>query len=75
MGLNFSEKFRIILLSESGCLIAHLIQLIRRINNLFTEAEVEQDFYLLEEETAIWVHTRKKKATHEDLFKGLKVEK
>ena len=29
----------------------------------------------LEEETVIKEHTRKKKATHEDLFKGLKVEK
>lgn len=42
---------------------------------LFDEAEVEQDFSLLEEETVIREHTRKKKATHEDLFKGLKVEK
>ena len=30
---------------------------------------------MLEEETVIREHTRKKKATHEDLFKGLKVEK
>lgn len=37
--------------------------------------EVEQDLSLLEEETVIREHTRKKKATHEDLFKGLKVEK
>ena len=43
--------------------------------NLFDEAEVEQDPSLLEEETVIREHTRKKKATHEDLFKGLKVEK
>ena len=43
--------------------------------NLFDEAEVEQDPSLLEEETVIKEHTRKKKATHEDLFKGLKVEK
>ena len=43
--------------------------------NLFDEAEVEQDRSLLEEETVIREHTRKKKATHEDLFKGLKVEK
>ena len=43
--------------------------------NLFDEAEVEQDLSLLEEETVIREHTRKKKATHEDLFKGLKVEK
>lgn len=42
---------------------------------LFDEAEVEQDLSLLEEETVIREHTRKKKATHEDLFKGLKVEK
>ena len=43
--------------------------------HLFDEAEVEQDPSLLEEETVIREHTRKKKATHEDLFKGLKVEK
>ena len=43
--------------------------------NLFDEAEVEQDPSLLEVETVIKEHTRKKKATHEDLFKGLKVEK
>ena len=43
--------------------------------NLFDEAEVEQDPSMLEEETVIREHTRKKKATHEDLFKGLKVEK
>lgn len=43
--------------------------------NLFDEAEVEQDPSLLEEKTVIREHTRKKKATHEDLFKGLKVEK
>ena len=43
--------------------------------NLFDEAETEQDPSLLEEETVIREHTRKKKATHEDLFKGLKVEK
>lgn len=43
--------------------------------HLFDEAEVEQDLSLLEEETVIREHTRKKKATHEDLFKGLKVEK
>ena len=36
---------------------------------------MEQDLSLLEEETVIREHTRKKKATHEDLFKGLKVEK
>ena len=43
--------------------------------NLFDEAEVEQDPSLLEEETVIKEHTRKRKATHEDLFKGLNVEK
>ena len=43
--------------------------------NLFDEAEMEQDPSLLEEETVIREHTRKKKATHEELFKGLKVEK
>ncbi|MGN8754050.1 IS66 family transposase [Blautia sp. HCP3S3_C4] len=43
--------------------------------HLFDEAEVEQDPSLLEEEAVIREHTRKKKATHEDLFKGLKVEK
>ena len=43
--------------------------------NLFDEAEIEQDPSLPEEETVIKEHTRKKKATHEDLFKGLKVEK
>ena len=30
---------------------------------------------LLEEEIVIREHTRKKEATHEDIFKGLKVEK
>ena len=29
----------------------------------------------MEEETVIREHTRKKKATHDDLFKGLRVEK
>lgn len=43
--------------------------------NLFDEAEMEQNPSLLEEETVIKEHTRKKKATHEDLFKGLKIEK
>ena len=43
--------------------------------NLFGEAEMEQDPSLLEKETVIKEHTRKQKATHEDLFKGLKVEK
>lgn len=42
---------------------------------LFDEAEVEQDPSVLEEETVILEHTRKKKAAHEDLFKGLQVEK
>ena len=36
---------------------------------------MEQDPSLLEEETVIREHTRKKKAAHEDLFKGLTVEK
>jgi len=35
----------------------------------------QQNPSLLEEETVIWEHTRKKKATHEELFKGLKIEK
>lgn len=43
--------------------------------NLFDEAEAEQDSSLLEEETIIREHTRKKKATHAELFKGLPVEK
>ena len=43
--------------------------------NLFDEAEAEQDMSLLEEETRIREHTRKKKATHADVFKGLKVNK
>ena len=43
--------------------------------NLFDEAEMEQDPSLLEEETVIKEHTRKKMATHEERFKGLKVEK
>ena len=43
--------------------------------NLFDEAEAEQDLSLPEEDTTVHEHTRKKKATHEDLFKGLKVEK
>ena len=38
--------------------------------NLFDEAEVEQDPSLLEGETVIREHTRKKKAAHEELFKG-----
>ena len=43
--------------------------------NLFDEAEMEQAPSLLEEETVIREHIRKKKAAHEELFKGLKVEK
>ncbi len=43
--------------------------------NLFDEAEMEQDPSLPEEETVIREHTRKKKAAHGELFKGLKVEK
>lgn len=43
--------------------------------NLFDEAETEQDPSLLEEENVIREHTRKKKAAHDDLFKGLRVEK
>lgn len=43
--------------------------------NLFNEAEVEQDLSQLEEETVIREHTRKKKATYDELFKGLPVEK
>ena len=38
---------------------------------LFDEAEAEQDLSLLEEETCIREHTRKKKAAHADVFKGL----
>jgi transposase/uncharacterized coiled-coil protein SlyX len=43
--------------------------------NLFDEDETEQDTSLLMEETVIREHTRKKKTTHEDTFKGLKVKK
>ena len=46
--------------------------------SLFDEAETEQDPAapeFPEEETAVKAHTRKKKATHEELFKGLKVVK
>ena len=43
---------------------------------LFNEAETEQDpSSLLEEETVIHEHTRKKKAAHKELFKGIPVEK
>ncbi len=41
----------------------------------FDEAEIEQDPSLLENETVIREHTRKKKATHGDLFQGIPVEK
>ncbi len=43
--------------------------------NLFDEAEMEQDPSLLKEDTVIREHTHKKKAIHKYLFKGLKVEK
>ncbi len=43
--------------------------------NLFDEAKMEQDPSPLEEEIVIKEHTRKKKTPHENLFKGLKVEK
>lgn len=43
--------------------------------NLFDEAEMEQDLSLLEEELTVKEHTRKKKAAHADMFKGLKVNK
>lgn len=43
--------------------------------NLFDEAGIEQDPSLLEEETVIREHTCKKKAAHDDLLKGLRVEK
>lgn len=42
---------------------------------LFDEAEVEQDLSLLEEETMIKEHTRKKKLAHEDFFKEQKINK
>ena len=43
---------------------------------LFNEAEMEQDpSSFLEEETVIHEHTRKKKATHKELFRGIPVEK
>ena len=48
---------------------------IPRQQNLFDEAEIEQAPSLLEEETVIREHTRKKNAAHDDLFKSLKVEK
>lgn len=43
--------------------------------NLFNEEEAQQDPFLLEEGTAIQEHIHKKKATHEELFKGLPVKK
>lgn len=45
--------------------------------NLFNEAEQEQDPAFVEEEetTTVKSHTRKKKATHADTFKGIKVNK
>ena len=43
---------------------------------LFNEVETEQDpSSFLEEETVIHEHTRKKKAAHKELFKGIPVEK
>ena len=43
--------------------------------NLFDEAETEQALSLLEDEdeTLVKEHIRKKKATHAEMFKGLKV--
>ena len=45
--------------------------------NLFDEAEQEQDLSRLdeEEETVVKEHVRKKKSTHADTFKGIKVNK
>src|SRR5699024_7698726 len=43
--------------------------------NLFNEAEVEQDPSLQEEETVIREHNRKKKAGHEERYTGAKVGK
>lgn len=43
--------------------------------NLFDEAEMEQDPSALEDETIVQEHTRKKKSTHADMFKGLKVNR
>jgi len=43
--------------------------------NLFDEAEMEQDPCLPEEESMIREHTRKKKGTYKELFKGIPVEK
>ena len=43
--------------------------------NLFNEAEAEQDPELPEEDCSQESHPRKKKATHAEFFKGLKVHK
>ena len=43
--------------------------------NLFNEAEQEQDMSRLEQETVVKEHTRKKKASNADTFKGIKVNK
>ena len=43
--------------------------------NLFNEAEQEQEPAASEEETVVKEHTRKKKATSAEMFKGLKVNK
>ena len=43
--------------------------------NLFNEAEAEQDPELPEEDCSQESRPRKKKATHAELFKGLKVHK
>ena len=42
---------------------------------LFDEAEMEQDFSIPEDEMPVKEHTRKKKSTHADMFKGLKVNR
>ncbi len=43
--------------------------------NLFDEAEAELELSRFEEAAVVREHTRKKKATHEELYKGLRVEK
>ena len=43
--------------------------------SLFNEAEQEQDPELLKKETAVKEHTRKKKASNRETFKGIKVTK
>lgn len=43
--------------------------------NLFDEAEMEQDFSIPEDEMLVKEHTRKKKSTHAEMFKGLKVNR